>query len=407
MNNGRYRLLLLCSHPTQYAPPVFRRMVAHPKLDILVAYCSLQGADRAVDPGFGVEVAWDLPVLEGYPWVQVPNRSPVPRIERFFGLINPGLWTMVRQGGFDAVIAYLGYAYASFWIALAAAKLRGIPIIFGTDASNIQPRDGKSWKIPVKKFLLPKIYGLAGAVYVGSAAGRKYLHSLGVPDEKIVLAPFTVDNEWWRARATEVDRAAVRRAWQIPEDAPVVLFCAKLQPWKRPQDVLRAFAKGGVAGAQLVFAGDGPLRKELEAEAQELGLADNVRFLGFVNQSRLPEVYRAADLFVLSSEFEPFGVVVNEAMLCGCAVAVSDRVGAASSLVQPGENGFVFARGDVEALASIFREILSNRERLRQMGEAACKRMEMWSPRENIESVVQAVTQALHNKNARTAEVLP
>ena len=61
----------------------------------------------------------------------------------------------------------------------------------------------------------------------------------------------------------------------------------------------------------------------------------------------------------------------------------------------------------VEALASIFREILSNRERLRQMGEAACKRMEMWSPRENIESVVQAVTQALHNKNARTAEVLP
>ena len=76
--------------------------------------------------------------------------------------------------------------------------------------------------------------------------------------------------------------------------------------------------------------------------AAELGLTDRVRFLGFVNQSQLPSVYCAADFFVLPSLFEPFGLVVNEAMLCGLPVAVSDSVGARFDLVRPGENGYAY-----------------------------------------------------------------
>ena len=66
----------------------------------------------------------------------------------------------------------------------------------------------------------------------------------------------------------------------------------------------------------------------LQREAEELKVADRVRLLGFVNQSELPSVYRSSDVLVLPSEYEPFGVVVNEALLCGCVAAVSDRVGA-------------------------------------------------------------------------------
>jgi len=87
----RYRVLLVSSHPVQYAAPLFRLMARHPRLDILVAYCSLQGAEPGIDPEFKVEVAWDIPLLEGYPWVRVPNRSPWPSLDRFTGLVNPGL----------------------------------------------------------------------------------------------------------------------------------------------------------------------------------------------------------------------------------------------------------------------------------------------------------------------------
>ena len=105
LNTARkHRVLIVAAHPVQYAAPVFRAMGAHPRLDLLVAYCSLKGATEAIDPEFGVPVAWDVPLLDGYPWVHVPNRSPWPARGRFFGLFNPGLWGLVRRVGFDAVV---------------------------------------------------------------------------------------------------------------------------------------------------------------------------------------------------------------------------------------------------------------------------------------------------------------
>lgn len=392
---SRYRVLLVSSHPVQYSAPLFRRMAQHPQLDILVAYCSLQGAKPGVDPEFGVEVAWNIPLLEGYPWVEVPNKSPRPGLGRFFGLINPGLWKLVRTGSFDAVVIYTGYAYASFWIVALAAKLTKTPLLFGTDAHEIRPRGNQKWRGRLKQYILPPIFHLADIIIVPSSGSVALMKSLGIDRERIALTPYVVDNDWWTQQASQVDPNLVRGRWNIPEDATVVLFCAKFQPWKRPQDVLRAFARADVSDAYLVFAGEGPLRPPLEEEAKALGIAERVRFLGFVNQSQLPPVYRAADLMILPSGYEPFGVVVNEAMLCGCPVIVSDRVGARYDLVRDGETGFVYPCGDVEALARILREVLPDHERLRRMGENARKRMETWSPRENVEALVEAVGRAL------------
>ena len=210
-----------------------------------------------------------------------------------------------------------------------------------------------------------------------------------------------MDNLWWTERAAEVDRDAVRGSWKIPASAPVVLFCAKLQPWKAPQDVLEAFARASVPDSFLVYAGDGPLRGALEQRARELGVAERMRILGFVNQSQLPSVYRAADLFVLPSLYEPFGLVVNEAMLCGCPVAVSDRVGAKYDLVREGENGYIFPTGNVEALAAICRDLLPDPEKRKRMGEAARQRMETWSPREYVNAMSEAVDRAARSRRRK------
>ena len=98
MPDRRFRVLLVYSHPIQYSVPVLRQMAKHPRLDIQVAYCSMHGVEPGLDPEFGVEVKWDVPLLDGYPWVYVRNRSPRPVLLRFFGLINPGLWKLVRTG---------------------------------------------------------------------------------------------------------------------------------------------------------------------------------------------------------------------------------------------------------------------------------------------------------------------
>jgi glycosyltransferase involved in cell wall biosynthesis len=394
MDDRRYRTLVVLTHPIQYSAPILREMANHPKIDLLAAYCSMQNVEPTLDPDFGVEVAWDIPLLGGYRWVQVPNQALRPGLGRFLGLSNFGLWKMVRSGVFDAVVTLTGYRYASFWIVLAAAKSSGVSVLFGTDAHQLAPRDGSSWKVILKRLFWPRLFKLADVVIVPSSGGTALMRSLGIPSEQIVLTPYSVDNDWWIEESAKVNRLAIRAVWRIPDDAPVILFCAKLQTWKRPQDVLRAFAQADIKQSFLVFAGDGPLRSELEAEAISLGVANRVRFLGFVNQTKLPAVYQSCDLFVLPSEYEPFGVVVNEAMLCGCPVIVSDCVGARFDLVQHGSTGFIYPVGDVKALCGLLCELLPSREQLERMGKKARERMTDWSPRNNVEGVVEAIERA-------------
>ena len=388
------RVLLVATHPVQYGAPLFRALAKDARLDIQVAYCDMGGAEERVDRDFGVAVKWDIPLLDGYRWVHLRNRSLRPGVGRFFGFFNPGVWRLISRGNFDAVVVYTGYVYATFWMALAAAKSKRVPIFFGTDAHELAPPDAKRWKIALKKWLWPRLFGLADRVIVHSSGGAALMHSLGIADERVALFPYCVDNDWWIEQSRSVDRGAVRGRWKVPGDAIVVLFCAKLQPWKRPGDLLAAFARAAGPNAHLVFAGDGALRRELEAQAKAMGVAERVHFLGFVNQSGLPETYGAADVLVLPSSFEPFGVVVNEAMLCGCAVIVSDRVGARFDLVREGETGFVFPAGNVDALAATLKRVLGDAVALRRMGRAARERMASWSLADYDRAFVETIAKA-------------
>jgi glycosyltransferase involved in cell wall biosynthesis len=235
-----------------------------------------------------------------------------------------------------------------------------------------------------------------------SSGGIQFMRRLGIPIERVVLTPNVVDNIWWVGKVAQVDRQAVRQRWNIPEDALVVLYCGKLQAWKRPIDLLHAFAQANIENAYLVLAGEGPLRSELEMEVQRLGISEKVRFLGFVNQSQLPPVYRASDVLVLPSAYEAFVLVVNEAMLCGLPAIVSDRVGAKWDLVEDGVTGFVYPCGDVAALARILRDLLSNREKLEKMGRTAQQRIANWSPQKHVDGIVEAVERAIHRPQKRT-----
>jgi glycosyltransferase involved in cell wall biosynthesis len=324
-----------------------------PQIDLQVADCSLRGAHLGYDPDFATEVQWDVPLLDGYNWVEIPNIGT--DTELFLGLCNPGLWRLIRGKKFNAVFCHTGYLKASFWIAFLAARLSGSVFLFGTDANSLAPRDSQSWKVAVKEVLWPRLFSIADQIIVPSSRTRDLMRSLGFAEDQITLTPYCVDNDWWAAQSAQVNRDAIRSTWRVEPDSTVVLFCAKLQPWKRPEDLLEAFVAAGIPGAVLVFAGDGPLRQTLYQRALDLRIADHIRFLGFVNQSALPAVYTAADLMVLPSEYEPFGVVVNEASCCGCPVAASDRVGAATDLIAPVNPDFIFPCGDVPALTRLLQ----------------------------------------------------
>jgi glycosyltransferase involved in cell wall biosynthesis len=388
-----YRVLVIGSHPVQYMSPILRRMAQNSEIELQVAYCSLKGALPSHDPDFNTTVQWDIPLLDGYSWKEIENIGSGR--ESFLGLWNSGLWSFIRQGRFDAVLCYLGYRCASFWISYFACRLSKTAFIFGTDASSMVPRNGSGWKLRFKKLFWPLLFTLADQVIVPSNATRNLMLSLRIPADRITLTPYSVDNEWWTTKSLEVDRAAIRETWGAAPDTTVVLFCAKLQPWKRPLDLLQAFAQVRIPGSLLIFAGEGVLRAEIEHQAALLGMTEQIRLLGFVNQSLLPAIYTAADLMVLPSEYEPFAVVVNEAFCCGTPVVASDRVGAARDLIATVDPSLVYPCGNVPALAHLLGELLPDRERLRALGRRSRIRMTTWSPTDNIAATLEAVRTAL------------
>jgi glycosyltransferase involved in cell wall biosynthesis len=405
MTEHKLRVLTISSHPIQYGAPLFRLMAKHPKLDFQVVYCSLRGAEAGYDPEFGANVQWDVPLLDGYKWTHIPNRGDSS--ESFWSWRNTGLWKFIRQGKFDAVISHVGYVRATFWIAYLAARSLGIPFIFGTDASSIEPRDESKWKLAAKKIIWPAVFRLAGQVLTASSGGRDMMISLGFPADRVSMTLDTVDNDWWLAQANAADRDEVRRTLKFSPHEKIILFCAKLQPWKRPKDLLQAFASAAIPDAKLVFAGDGAQRAELEREAATLNISDKVCFLGFVNQSQLPALYKSADLMVIPSRYEPFGLVVNEAMLCSCPVVASDRVGSVRDLITHGETGYVYPHDDVEALAKTIRQAVEDPTRLNALRTNALERMHSWSPQVSAEALVDAVESAINRRRrvSRTAAV--
>jgi glycosyltransferase involved in cell wall biosynthesis len=387
MQDRPWRILAVATHPVQYMSQIFRRLAAQPEMvDLNVVYLSLRGAEAGYDPGFNTTVKWDIPLLNDYQWVCLPRaESPLSW--------SPALWKLIRNGNFDAVLCFTGYRRITFWTALTAAKRSRAAFLFGTDSTNLKPRDGSSWKAAAKEIFWPYLFKLADQVIVPSSGARDLMFSLGISADRVTITPYTVDNDWWFQQSKLVDRVKVRSKWGIPLDSMIVLFSAKLQDWKRPLDLLYAFHRANLPNSMLLYVGEGPMRSEIVSRASSLGVSDQVKLLGFVNQTELPAIYTSADLMVLPSAYEPFGVVVNEAMCCGCPVASSDQVGAARDLIVPVCPDFVYRCGDVERLTAILSG--TDRSKLEGLRQKFRSHISTWSPDRNITACMDAVSAAV------------
>ncbi len=187
----------------------------------------------------------------------------------------------------------------------------------------------------------------------------------------------------------------MRRELGLAAGRPVILFLGKIEPRKRPADLLAAYIKllqsGAVAGPPyLLLVGDGEQRRPLEEVVKEKQL-EGVKFLGFKNQSELPAFYDLCDVLVLPSILESWGLVVNEVMNAGRAVIVSDQVGCGPDLVRDGENGCIFKAGDTDALCQALRQVLENRDECQRLGQKSLEIIRQWSFAEDLRGLKKAL----------------
>jgi glycosyltransferase involved in cell wall biosynthesis/SAM-dependent methyltransferase len=206
-----------------------------------------------------------------------------------------------------------------------------------------------------------------------------------VPKERIVKIPGAAATELFQPAA---DRGAVRRALGITPDRPLLLTVRNLESRMGLDNLLRAMSivKSWRLDARLLIGGAGSLRKVLEAQSRELGLADRVTFLGFVPDAELPRYYQAADVFVLPTrELEGFGLVTVEALACGTPV-LGTPIGATPEILRPLCDALVFDGTSPEAMAKGLGRFLADKardpesyERLRNACRAHCERHYAWA----------------------------
>jgi glycosyltransferase involved in cell wall biosynthesis len=375
----KFRIAFVNTHPIQYFAPLYAYLNQTAEFAVTALYLSDFSIRGSVDRAFGHPLKWDIDLLSGYDVRFVKGASVRNEPTGFFSIIAPQIWHEVNHGGFDALIVH-GHTPAAALIAVAAARWAGLPVF--TRGETHLGLNRPSLKRLARKPLMRAFYRrLSGALAIGSANAAFY-RAMGMPEDRIFSMPYTIDNVRFTegSRLSEVQRKQVRAALGVTNDDPIVLYAGKLQARKHPDDVLRAAARLRDRGLRfhVVMVGSGEMTAALVNLAGRFGL-DNVHFHGFANQSTLPEIYGASDVFVLPSENEPWGLVVNEAMCAGLPIVASAEIGCAADLIQAGVNGQTFATGDVEGLASALHLMFADAGTRRRMGLASSQIISRWS----------------------------
>jgi glycosyltransferase involved in cell wall biosynthesis len=389
-----FRLAYLVSHPIQYQASLLRKIAAHPDIDLTVFFLSDISVRSFQDPGFGVKIKWDVSLLDGYRHVFLPCLGSRGRLSFWRPLVY-GLTSHFRRGGFDAIWLH-GYAREASLRAFAVAKRLGIKVLLRGEGNLICQRrpPAVTW---LKSAILQSLFSSADALLAIGEVNRHYYRNYGVSKNKIFLMPYAVDNSIFQKRAAEAKnhRDLLRGKLGLRGNRSVILFAGKFQQRKRAQDLLEAYIKLSIDGttepkSHLLFIGDGEERSYLEDRVKKLGW-NSVKFLGFKNQSELPIYYDLCDVFVLVSEREPWGLTINEVMNAGKAVIVSDQVGCASDLVRDGENGFVIPVGDIDRLSQRLRQLVSQPDLTRQMGQRSLEIISDWNFEADLRGLLEAL----------------
>ncbi len=400
----RCRLAVVSTHPIQYYSPIFRALAESAEIDLRVFYTWSQAATNGIfDPGFGKQVDWDIPLLDGYAFQFVQNIASRPGLEHFRGLHTPSLAREIEAWGADALLVYTWNSLAHL-NALRHFKGR-LPVLFRGDSTLI---DRRPWWLKISRWVcLRWVYSHVDVAIAVGTHNRQYFRWCGLSADRIAIAPHSVDTVRFGADAARHDARASqwRQELGIDSGAIVMVYAGKFQPKKNPHLLLDAFA--ALAGsAHLVFVGNGELENELRAKALRIR-CDRVHFLPFQNQTLMPAVYRMGDVFVLPSQGpeETWGLAINEAMASGRPVIASTKVGGACDLIKEEETGWVFESGNREALQNILRRAIAlGRDRLHDMGNLAQAASAQWSTEYSARCIAEAVLQCVAKSGIDCAE---
>jgi glycosyltransferase involved in cell wall biosynthesis len=383
-------LAVIETHPIQYNAPVYRELKSRHGIPVTAIYSSDFSVVGYLDKEFGASFRWDTDLLSGYRSCFLS--SVAHGGARGLDAVSArGLRTALRETSPSAVLL-TGHSPAFHrWAFFEARRLR-CPLILRADSTD-QARERGAFLKLIRDTSLQFMYGACSRLLCIGQLAYDHFRRLGVSEEKLVFSPRCVDTAAFdlTAEARVRLRTATREQIGIGDTDYVILFSGKLSEQKAPHLLLRAVRSLPPETREritVVFLGSGELQGALEQLAAG-SPAIRARFTGFQNQTQLSPYYHAADLLALPSRSETWGLVVNEALHHGVPCVVSEGVGCAPDLIEPGITGEIAATGSAESLAAAINRALAlvGRPEIR---ERCCDKVSGYT----VEKAAQGIAQA-------------
>ncbi|HWV56770.1 MAG TPA: N-acetyl-alpha-D-glucosaminyl L-malate synthase BshA, partial [Longimicrobiales bacterium] len=296
-----------------------------------------------------------------YHEVEVPN-YPLMDHPPYSLALSVAMHNAAVRHGLDILHVHYAIPHAtSAWIAREMLGNRGVKVITTLHGTDITLVGQDPSFYPITRFSILKSDGLTA---VSEYLRRETIQHFDVPEDAVRVIPNFVDLQHYRR-----DGETCRRSTFASPDEKIIMHISNFRPVKRVDNVVRVFA--GIRGrlpAKLLLVGDGPERGRVQRTAEELNVLEDVIFLG--KQESVAEILACADLFLLPSQSEAFGLVALEAMACGVPV-VASRVGGIPDVVPQGTAGFLLPPDDVEGMADAGASLLLDPQRWREASVAA------------------------------------
>lgn len=398
-NIKKYRLAIFVAQPIHYKLDLYKELNNHPDIEVMIYFGSDLGIRKALDKTFNRAVRWyERKNLKGLPHKFLKNysfnKSAIPADNPLEGTINFGIIPELIKNRYDAILLD-GYMQISHWLIFLTALVIGTPIIFRGESHLLNYRSRKI--NAVKKIILPLFFKKISAFLSIGSVNAKYFFHYKVPENKIFLAPYSVNNKFFKEKLkTLPTKERLRAEFGLNPEKITILYASKLIKRKRPEDLLKTYnhiiKKHKDIGnkIQLIFVGDGPELIKLENYKKENKL-DDVYFFGFKSQEELPKFYALSDIFILPSSFETWGLVINEAMNFGLPIITTDMVGSSYDIVKIEENGFVYKTGDTDKLFEYLLKLIENKKLRNEMGKKSLEIIDKWSYKETISGILKAI----------------
>ena len=358
------------NHPIHYQHLLFCEL-AKRGLDFEVLFVAAFSGNRMEAP-FPKNSEYPFAVAHAGPYEKAPRIETACFIWRALNRIRP------------SVVIISGYSDAAAWTAWLWSSLYRVKKILWAESTILDHRRYAWRELPKRVF----VKGCDSAHVYGTAS-LEYLEKLGMARDKI------------QTKRAVANTALFLSASDARAERPTairLLYCGRLSPEKNLPFLMRAFARLNQDTESprmtLKLVGYGPLEHALFDLAGELGISKIVDFAGAKQQTELPLIFRNSDVFILPSLSEPWGLVVNEAMLSGLPVAVSKRCGCAADLVRP-ETGWVFSPDNEIELTNLLDGIADiSRDVLEEMGRAGRSLAAEYCP-ENCSNAVMEMVNSL------------